>query len=125
LRQFKVCLGAIQELIFQDLQVRDAEPEADEELIPTVDGETGAASGLELWTSGPIRSRADAYRRLSEAADYLLRTEPHSPTPYLVKRAVEWGNMSLPELLQQIVRNEGELNEMDRLLRLTGKRWPT
>ncbi|HET9714536.1 MAG TPA: hypothetical protein VFP64_21785, partial [Pyrinomonadaceae bacterium] len=66
-----------------------------------------------------------AYRRLSEAADYLLRTEPHSPTPYLVKRAVEWGNMSLPELFQQIVRNEGELNEIDRLLRLTGKRWPT
>jgi hypothetical protein len=42
-----------------------------------------------------------------------------------VKRAVEWGTMSLPELLQQIVRNEGELNEIDRLLRLTGKRWPT
>ena len=32
--------------------------------------------------------------------------------------------MSLPELLQQIVRNEGEMNEIDRLLRLTGKRWP-
>jgi len=127
LRQFKVCLGAIQELIFQDLQVRDAEPEADAELIPTSDDETGTGDGteLQLWTSGPIRSRTDAYRRLSEAADYLLRTEPHSPTPYLVKRAVEWGNMSLPELLQQIVRNEGELNEMDRLLRLTGKGWPT
>ena len=30
--------------------------------------------------------------------------------------------MSLPELLQQIVRNEGELNEIDRLLQLTAKR---
>jgi type VI secretion system protein ImpA len=80
---------------------------------------------FELWAGGPIRSRADAYRRLSDAAEYLLRTEPHSPTPYLVKRAVEWGTMTLPELLQQIVRNEGELNEIDRLLRLTGKRWPT
>lgn len=125
LHQFKECLGAIQELIFQDLQVRDAHPEADPELIPTPDEESGGESGLQLWTSGPIRNRTDAYRRLSEAADYLLRTEPHSPTPYLVKRAVEWGNMSLPELLQQIVRNEGELNEIDRLLRLTGKRWPT
>jgi type VI secretion system protein ImpA len=121
LRQLKECLGAIQELIFQDLQIREAESEEDEELVPTAADEPE----MELWTTGPIRSRSDAYRRLSEAADYLLRTEPHSPTPYLVKRAVEWGNMSLPELLQQIVRNEGELDEMDRLLRLTGKGWPT
>lgn len=76
---------------------------------------------IELWSGGPIRSRTDAYRRLSEAADYLLRTEPHSPTPYLVKRAVEWGHMSLLEVFQQIVRNEGEMTEIDKLLRLTGK----
>ncbi len=93
----------------------------DEQLAPPEDGE----EDLGFWSNGPIRSRTEAYRRLSEAADYLLRTEPHSPTPYLVKRAVEWGSMSLPELLEQIVRNEGEMNEIDRLLRLTGKRWPT
>ncbi|MDQ3744790.1 MAG: hypothetical protein M3444_10440, partial [Acidobacteriota bacterium] len=71
------------------------------------------------WSPGaPIRSRAEAYQRLAEAADYLLRTEPHSPTPYLVRRAVEWGSMSLSELLQQIVRNDGEMQEINRLLRL-------
>ena len=121
LRQFKEALSAIQHLILQDLHSRPTDAEADEELSPAPAAETE----IELWSNGPIRSRADAYRRLSEVADYLLRTEPHSPTPYLVKRAVEWGNMSLPELLQQIVRNEGELTEIDRLLRLTGKRWPT
>ena len=68
-----------------------------------------------------IRSRAEAYWRLSEAADYLLRTEPHSPTPYLVKRAVAWGSMSLFELFQQIIRNEGEMQEINRLLRLANK----
>jgi len=122
LRQFKEALSAIQQLIFQDLHTRVAEPEADEELSPAT---THDETEIELWSSGPIRSRPDAYRRLSEVADYLLRTEPHSPTPYLVKRAVEWGSMSLPELLQQIVRNDNELDEIDRLLRLTGKRWPT
>lgn len=125
LGQFKYALGAIHQLVSQDLHARNAEPEAaaeEEELFPA---EAADEIGIELWTTGPIRNRTDAYRRLSEAADYLLRTEPHSPTPYLVQRAVEWGNMSLPELLQQIVRNEGELDEIDRLLRLTGKRWPT
>lgn len=72
------------------------------------------------WSSGaPIRSRAEAYQRLAEAADYLLRTEPHSPTPYLVRRAVEWGSMSLHEVLQQLVRNDGEMQELNRLLRLS------
>ena len=123
LRQFKEALSLIQSLVSQDLLARDSHVAAvSEEVDPlNVEAEEPEAG---LRSSGPIRSRADAYRRLSEAADYLLRTEPHSPTPYLVKRAVEWGSMSLPELLQQIVRNEGEMDEIDRLLRLTGKRWP-
>lgn len=123
LRQFKEALSAIQQLVSQDLHTRHVDTEAFSEDLAAY--ETDEAD-VELWSSGgSIRSRAEAYRRLSEAADYLLRTEPHSPTPYLVKRAVEWGSMSLPELLQQIVRNEGEMSEIDRLLRLTGKRWPT
>jgi type VI secretion system ImpA family protein len=122
LRQFREALCGVQQLIAEDVHARADEIETvSEEEIPAETNEPE----FELWSSGPIRSRTDAYRRLSEAAEYLLRTEPHSPTPYLVKRAVEWGTMSLPELLQQIVRNEGELNEIDRLLRLTGKRWPT
>jgi type VI secretion system protein ImpA len=122
LRQFRETLSAIQQLVAQDFYEHPEEMEMSEEEV--VAAESGDEE-FEGWTNGPIRSRAEAYRRLSEAADYLLRTEPHSPTPYLVKRAVEWGSMSLPELLQQIVRNEGEMNEIDRLLRLTGKRWPT
>ena len=127
LRQFKEALCAIEQLVSHDLHTRQDDSEIfSEEVDPAHAGEADGEADVELWSSGgPIRSRTDAYRRLSEAADYLLRTEPHSPTPYLVKRAVEWGSMSLPELLQQIVRNEGEMNEIDRLLRLTGKRWPT
>lgn len=122
LRQFREALCAIQQLVSQDLHAHPEEMEMmDDEMAPAEAEE----ADLGAWSNGPIRGRAEAYRRLSDAADYLLRTEPHSPTPYLVKRAVEWGNMSLPELLQQIVRNEGEMNEIDRLLRLTGKRWPT
>ena len=70
------------------------------------------------FANGPVRSRAQAYQMLAEAADYLMKTEPHSPTPYLVRRAVAWGGMTLGELLQQILRNPGELGEMYRLLGL-------
>ncbi|MES2183298.1 MAG: type VI secretion system protein TssA [Pseudomonadota bacterium] len=65
---------------------------------------------------GPIANRDDAYRLLEIAASYLERTEPHSPTPYLVKRAVTWGRMSLSDLMQEILREEGDLNRYFSLL---------
>jgi type VI secretion system protein ImpA len=69
-------------------------------------------------SAGPIRSRAEAYRRLSEVADYLTRTEPHSPVPYLLKRAIGWGSMKLDDLLPELVRNNSELSEIYRLLQI-------
>lgn len=70
----------------------------------------------EIHPGSPIRSRAEAYRRLAEAADYLLRTEPHSPAPYLVRRAVAWGGMSLGDLLEELVQSDGDLKSIYTLL---------
>lgn len=81
-------------------------------------GEPGALA----MPSGPITSRAEAYRMLEAAAAYLQRTEPHSPTPYLVKRAVSWGNMSLADLMQEILREEGDLTRYFSLLGLNPPR---
>jgi type VI secretion system ImpA family protein len=67
-------------------------------------------------TSGRIQTRSQAYQMLVEAADFLYRTEPHSPASYLVRRAVSWGGMSLEELLPELVRNQAELSEIYRLL---------
>jgi type VI secretion system protein ImpA len=66
--------------------------------------------------AGPIASRADAYARLREASDYLLRTEPHSPVPYLIKRAISWGNMSLAELLEELLHKNADVNAVFALL---------
>ena len=116
LRQFREALAETHRVAAEVLQARpgaDYEAEAGEMEYAFGEDEDGR------WSPGaPIRSRAEAYQRLAEAADYLLRTEPHSPTPYLVRRAVEWGSMSLNDILQQIVRNDGEMQELNRLLRL-------
>ena len=45
-----------------------------------------------------------------------MRTEPHSPVPYLVKRAVQWGNMSLAQLLYEFIGNPEDLVAIQRLL---------
>jgi type VI secretion system protein ImpA len=76
-----------------------------------------ARSAADMPQQGPIESREDAYRRLEQIADYLMKTEPHSPTPYLIRRAVSWGRMSLVDLMLEVVREEGD---MTRYLSLLG-----
>jgi type VI secretion system protein ImpA len=90
--------------------------------LPAADGGGGGAdpavadSGPPPTAGGPIRSRAEAYRRLDEAAAFLMRTEPHSPAPYLVKRAVAWGNLSLAELLAELLADKADLATVYKLL---------
>jgi type VI secretion system protein ImpA len=92
------------------------------EPLKTSDPESPMSSAPEELNSGdgggPIRTRVEAYRRLTEAADFLARTEPHSPVPYLVRRAIGWGSMTLDDLLPQLVRNNSELSEIYRLLQI-------
>jgi type VI secretion system protein ImpA len=52
-----------------------------------------------------IKSREQAYELLELAADYLQSVEPHSPTPYLVRRAVSWGDKSLIGVLQEFLED--------------------
>ncbi|QRK05082.1 type VI secretion system protein TssA [Archangium violaceum] len=63
-----------------------------------------------------IRSRKEAYLLLGHAADYLLRTEPHSPVPYLVKRAMAWGQLSLDKLLEELVPDSSSVEALHTLL---------
>jgi type VI secretion system protein ImpA len=63
-----------------------------------------------------LSDRAAAYARLAEVADYLQRIEPHSPVPYLLKRAVAWGNLNTAELYQELfVKASGRLDIFEML----------
>jgi hypothetical protein len=44
----------------------------------------------------------------------LQQIEPHSPIPYLVKRAVELGALPFPRLIQQLIRDGNVLTELKR-----------
>lgn len=68
---------------------------------------------------GDWHNRDEAYRTLEALAQYLASIEPHSPTPYLIRRAVNWGRLPLPELMAEIMREEGDLNRMVQLLGLS------
>ncbi len=62
--------------------------------------------------------RDQLYRQLAQIADALKRIEPHSPIPYLLERCVKLGAMPFPELMREVIREAGTLDELDRLLGL-------
>jgi type VI secretion system protein ImpA len=123
LLQLKKSLDAIRDLVKKLLlEKRQAEPTEEElasgettEEIISEDGETIMVSGV-AGTSGPIKSRQDALKRLSEVAEFFRKTEPHSPVSHLVSRSVKWGNMSLESLLQELVKDESVLGQIRETL---------
>ncbi len=61
--------------------------------------------------AGPIGTRDEAYRRLREVAEYLRRTEPHSPVAALLERAVNWGGLSFQELVIDVLKHQDDARE--------------
>lgn len=64
------------------------------------------------------RLRADAYRQLESVAGTLLQIEPHSPIPYMIRRAVTLGKLPFPKLMTQLVHEESTLDMFHRELGL-------
>jgi type VI secretion system protein ImpA len=52
-----------------------------------------------------VASRDGAYRMLQQAADLLEKLEPHSPIPYLVRRAVALKDKKFHELVRAFLRD--------------------
>ena len=90
-----------------------AEPGLQEEDQPEDSGSGGRTISADQLV---IRGRTDAYRLLAQIAEYLHQIEPHSPTPYLIRRAVSWGHMTLVELLRELVHDYQNLESIHDLL---------
>jgi len=82
----------------------------------TEGGDQLGAQSVERTITGPIKSRDDALRRLSEVSAFFRQTEPHSPIPYLIERAVFWGGLSLEQLLQELIKDSGTRDQVGELL---------
>lgn len=70
------------------------------------DAPTGSVSDISV--RGAIQNRDQAYQLITKIADFLEATEPHSPTPYLLRRVAEWGNKSLMELMEETITAQDE-----------------
>jgi type VI secretion system protein ImpA len=82
------------------------------------EGDGGGAGYGSPGANGSIKARQDAFRRLTEVADYFRVTEPHSPVAYLVERAIKWGQMPLESWLEDVIKDGGVLGQLRETLGL-------
>src|SRR5262249_23079279 len=95
----------------------------DDLVAPLTNGSSAENQTVEVFVPrNSIQSRNEAYRCLAEVAEFLSRTEPHSPVPYLLRRAIVWGSMELDQLLPELLSNEGALRDVSNLLQISAQK---
>ncbi len=119
-------LTECQTLAQQILQRKGPPPEEGGDEAPAEEGGAAESAGEEgaaeapgvrgKAAARPMRTRADVYRQLAEAAALLQQIEPHSPIPYLIQRAVALGALPFPRLMRELIRDDNILSEMNREL---------
>ncbi|MDR0780985.1 MAG: type VI secretion system protein TssA [Pseudomonadales bacterium] len=62
-----------------------------------------------LTQAGNGATRAELLRVLHEIAEHFRRTEPHSPVPFLLERAVSWADTPLDQWLEDVVNDDSVL----------------
>ncbi|WP_404343644.1 type VI secretion system protein TssA [Pseudoalteromonas mariniglutinosa] len=87
-------LQAVEQAGFIDEQLDDSENASDE----IVDKQN-----TQSINNGVIDSRASAVKKLEEIAHFFRKTEPHSPMSYTIEQVIRWSELSLPELLNELI----------------------
>ncbi|GAK88075.1 uncharacterized protein ImpA [Vibrio ponticus] len=86
------------------------QPSVSEPTVAAVSAAQTLSNVVTLPTGG-VATREQALANLQAIADYFLEHEPHSPIYLLLKRAIRWGGMSLPELLEELVGDNSAVHQ--------------
>ena len=97
------CLGAVKHLGQNKFPLETNEEVTEES--SEVDQTT--ATQAPQQASGPIRNREHAFEQLRIISTYFLKTEPHSPISYAIDKVINWGNMPLTELINELIPDGG------------------
>ncbi len=105
------------------LPAQDAPPQPVAEGSPSA-GDAPAAAAPPTQPAGAIQSREDALAAVTKIAEFFRKSEPHSPIPFLLDRAVRWGRMPLPALLNELIPDSSALSTFDQLTGVLGSKNP-
>jgi type VI secretion system ImpA family protein len=109
LSKLDALLTSVQAPIRAELSRREASlPRSSMEVHPDDDDDDEAGAESDL------NDRDRAYGVLADIAEFLARIEPHSPVPYLLRRAVAWGGMDAAALHKELYgKNNGQISVAD------------
>lgn len=65
-------------------------------------------------------TRDEAFNMLAGVAQFIKQTEPHSPVPYLLERAIKWGQMPLESWLAEVIKDGNVVDGIKDLLGTKG-----
>lgn len=94
-------------------QVQEVQPQNTATAEPATTAPSAITEAL-VMTPTQLQGRDQAFQELRRIADYFAQTEPHSPVSYLLEKAIRWGYLPLPELMQELMEgNEKVLNHVN------------
>lgn len=88
-----------------------------EEVIEQQEGVSEQEYSAKPKADKTIQDRQHALNKLEEVAMFFRKTEPHSPISYMLNQSVKWSQLSLPELLQQLIPDS---DARDNYFKLSG-----
>jgi type VI secretion system protein ImpA len=112
LRQFRDRLEDVQRFSKDKFsQEKKEEPESPPSEIVVNEPGKKEPTWIDRLTGGGKKDmdRDEAYKRLSEIANYLDKTEPHSPVPYFLKQFVLLKDKKMPDLHQELIKIGNEI----------------
>ncbi|MBB6183251.1 type VI secretion system protein TssA [Oleiagrimonas soli] len=127
LHRMDTLLGRMQSLLQSELNRRHEPlqaPATSERHESDEDGDEHVVAPTESTTpsrrSVTNASREQAYRELAGIADFLMQVEPHSPVPYLLYRAIAWGQLDAASLYHELFLKAGGQISIFELMGLAG-----
>jgi type VI secretion system protein ImpA len=75
-----------------------------------------SSAGSAAPAPGKIQNREQAFQAILQIAAFFKRTEPQSPIAYKLEEAVRWGRMPLPDLLAELISEDGVRSSVFKLM---------
>ncbi|SNY43023.1 type VI secretion system protein ImpA [Arsukibacterium tuosuense] len=102
------CLDAVTYLAADKLKVADDSPAE-----ASAEGTTANLNPASV--DEQLQSRQQVIRSLQHAVEFFRKTEPHSPMSYALEQVIRWSDLTLPELLQELIDDSNTRNSYFRL----------
>ena len=99
-------LAAVEHIAADKLAAAEKAKAALDEMQEVSDSEDEDVQGEvkeRVRVNDEINSRENAINKLKEIATFFRKTEPHSPMSYTIEQVIRWSELSLPELLNELI----------------------